>query len=103
MEEDTDTMYDPSIIEEFAYKLYSRADSIVLSWTFCMGLLGAVMGGLFARAAVITTRDLNVVIFTVLAAAAIFGAIGCSVGRNRSLGINPGKSETVASLQSNII
>lgn len=64
--------YDPNVIQEFADKLYARADAIVVGWTAVGALAGFVLGSLMGGGG---TRI--VLIF-------LAGAIGYAVGMQRA-------------------
>ncbi len=68
--------YDPAIIQKFADKLYTQANTIVVIYT----LIGAILGGGLGFAANANMRLSNVGII----AAIICGLIGFALGLQRS-------------------
>lgn len=66
--------YDSAIIKEFASRLYSQANSIIVTYTVVGAILG-VAAGLGAGA---TMGDANIVAFS---GAIVLGGIGFAIGR----------------------
>lgn len=64
--------YDPKVIVEFASKLYSRARSVVLTYTILGVLVGAGAGGALGKG------------IGALIGAIIGGAVGYSIGSERA-------------------
>lgn len=69
--------YDPKVIQKFADKLYSQANTIVFLYT----LIGAAVGGFGGYAAAASARTGNTY---ALAGAVILGLIGLVLGIQRS-------------------
>jgi hypothetical protein len=63
------TQYDPAIIQKFADKLYSQANTIVSVWTFLGAVVGGACGHVLGNAAV---------------GAVIIGALGFAIGMQRA-------------------
>jgi predicted membrane metal-binding protein len=63
------TQYDPAIIQKFADKLYSQANTIVFVWTFLGAVVGGAGGYQLGYAAV---------------GAVIIGALGFAIGMSRA-------------------
>lgn len=64
--------YEPKVIQKFADKLYSQANSIAFSYGFLGAIVGAIVGGLVVKEG----------------GALIFGAVACVLGV--AAGINKG-------------
>ncbi|HEU0135176.1 MAG TPA: hypothetical protein VFR28_10160 [Allosphingosinicella sp.] len=64
--------YDPSIIQEYADKLYSRADFIILGWTVFGAIVGYLAGSMLGGE--------GMRLFAVI----IGGALGYGVGEQRA-------------------
>lgn len=76
------TTYDPSIIQEFADRLYRRAGSIVFTWTLGLGLIGAVIGGAVGSA----LRSEGLLLWAGVGAF-VLGIIGYQMGSERAFAL----------------
>ncbi len=74
--------YDAEIILKFASRLYSRAASIVYTYTLFGAILGALFGGIFFNITKLN-RDFAP-LFGILGGAILFGLIGFSIARERA-------------------
>lgn len=82
------TAYDPKVIEEFASKLYARAESIVVSTTVLGGLLGLLVGLIAGFVLGAELRlDPMIVVVAVIVSVAGFAVIGYMRGTERAFAL----------------
>ena len=79
--------YNPEVIQEFADKLYSRADAIVIGWTAIGALGGFVLGSLMGGG--------GIRLFMLFAG----GAIGYAIGLQRAFLLKLQAQEALCQVQ----
>lgn len=89
-------LYDPEIIITFAYRLYSRADSLVVSWALRMGVLGVIAGA----AVGFQVKSLGIIPALVLGL--IGGLLGASYGREKGFELRLTAQQALCQLQTEI-
>jgi gas vesicle protein len=73
-------VYDASVIQEFAERLYSQATSIIFTSTVLGGIIGAIVGAVAAEA----LKATNATVMGAMIGAAVGGLFGFSRGRERA-------------------
>jgi hypothetical protein len=83
------TQYDPTIIQQFADKLYEEAAALVYLYALFGLAIGALPSAAFALYWATTTRatDPSTSFFLIFASAALAAAIGAVIGRERGVAL----------------
>lgn len=90
--------YDPSVIQEFARRLYDKADNLVFAWAGRLGVLGFILGT--AGAAGLGMGGGSITVGFVCGVVA--GVVGASLGREKGFELRLRAQEALCLLQTEI-
>jgi len=100
-------MYDPSVLKEFAARMYSRAAVVVLTWTF-IGILIGLVGGLVLGAPIVAALDnakrvdKDAALIVVLVVGAIGGGLGFAIGSEKAFWMRLEAQKVLCMLQTEV-